>query len=119
MTKTAERRVRHLKQLEANHNKDFWDRLCRQEPDAGPMETDVAEARTEDRARTSTAADGAPAAPPPATPKRPLPRGWRNEHWKTQQAMAADYAGVRVKTKLEALRALEVHEAGGNPPQTA
>ncbi|MDN3720118.1 hypothetical protein QW131_15275 [Roseibium salinum] len=46
-----------------------------------------------------------------AVPPRALPSGWRKEHWKTQQAIAADYAGVKAASKYEAVKALAAYEA--------
>lgn len=44
--------------------------------------------------------------------KRPLPEGWRDEHWKTLQSMAEEFAGVEASNKAEAVAALEAYEAG-------
>ncbi|WP_269580846.1 hypothetical protein [Roseibium sp. Sym1] len=119
MTELSERRVRHLKQLEANHNRDFWSRFGNQTLDADTNVLRLSDAMCADWNRKQKAEDGGSAPAAPLTAPRPLPRGWRKEHWKTQQVMAADYAGVRAATKADAVEALEAYENGPALPPAA
>ncbi len=98
------RRLRHLQRLEENHHRDFEERFG----------TD----RSHDDARREALRDAMSAdwnkkhsATPRMSSGRPLPRGWRKEHWKTLQVMAADFAGAKVPNRREAVRALELYEA--------
>jgi len=110
MNETTERRVRHLKRLEANHNRDFWARFGRQFDQVEARTSDLSDALSADWNAKRNAKRTAGHQRASARAGMPLPAGWRNEHWKTQQAMAADFAGVRAATKAEALRALEAYE---------
>ena len=106
------RRLRHLQWLEENHVRDFQERFGRGKT--------LAERRNEDMANVISADWNKKRKLTPETgTNRVLPHGWRKEHWKTQQSMAADYAGVEVATKAEAIRALEVYEAELVPPSAA
>lgn len=118
MTEINERRVRHLKTLQANHNRDFWSRFGNQDLDPDSKVVRLSDALSADWNRKRKAAEGAPAMPLPVAP-RPLPKGWRKEHWKTLQAMAADYTGVRPGTKFETIRVLEAYEDTPDLPPAA
>ncbi len=105
------RRLKHLQWLEENHERDFEDRFG--------TEKSRAEQRREELAdRLSADWNGKRKAAAPEAP-RPLPSGWRKEHWKTQQAMAADYAGVSAASKYEAVKALSAYEATFNAETAA
>ena len=118
MNEITERRVRHLKRLEASHNRDFWARFGNQFDPACAKTTELSDALSADWNAKRTVARSA--ADPGSSDRAgmPLPAGWRNEHWKTQQTMAADFAGVRATTKAEALRALEAYEQASDHPAT-
>ena len=118
MTEITERRVRHLKTLQANHNRDFWSRFGNQDLEPEAKVVRLSDALSADWNRKQKATEGAPAMPPPVC-RRPLPKGWRIEHWKTQQAMAVDYTGVRPGTKLETIRVLEAYENASDLPPAA
>jgi hypothetical protein len=110
MSEITDRRVRHLKRLEASHNRDFWTRFGNQFGPDGANTTELSDALSADWNSKRTTRQTAARAGDPEKAGRPLPGGWRNEHWKTQQAMAADYAGVQAATKDEAVRALVAYE---------
>lgn len=104
------RRLKHLQWLEENHEKDFEDRHGVEPCRAERKRQEIADALSADWNRKRQGASG------PVGP-RSLPGGWRKEHWKSQQAMALDYAGVAAATKREAVAALEAYEAelAGSP----
>ena len=118
MTEISERRVRHLKRLQEDHNRDFWARFGDQALAADDKVVRLSDAIAADWNRKKRASAPAPA-PAPQPAGRTLPKGWRNEHWKTQQAMAFDYAGVRAATKAEAVQALQAYEDGPDLPPAA
>lgn len=103
------RRLRHLQQLEDSHAKDFEERFgTEQSRDAQRREAvSNAVSASWNRIWRATARAAHPG---------PLPKGWRKEHWKTLQAMAADFAGVEARNKSEAVTALEAYEAGLSEP---
>lgn len=106
------RRLRHLQWLEANHAKDCQVRESNDAlPAAGPAEVGV-NGMSADGIRAREKRAGSPNA-------GKLPRGWRKEHWKTQQSMARDYAGVNTASKAEAISALEAYEIDGTLPPAA
>ncbi|PVB59313.1 hypothetical protein [Labrenzia sp. 011] len=98
------RRLKHLQRLEENHEQDFQAR--RGDRGSSPEERHAAlcDALSADWNRKRKGA-GSSAQP------QALPKGWRKEHWKTQQAMAAHYAGVKAANKQEAVQALTAYEA--------
>ncbi|MBO6893787.1 MAG: hypothetical protein JJ866_17740 [Roseibium sp.] len=104
------RRLRHLQRLEENHAAEFEKRF-------GPRSED----RTKEELRDLLSADwnSKRKSNPGKGVSDALPQGWQKEHWKTQQSMARDYAGVVVNTKQEALRALERYEAERTLPPAA
>ncbi|QFT30980.1 hypothetical protein K1718_09630 [Roseibium porphyridii] len=106
------RRLKHLQRLEENHARDFEDRFGT-EPSRKDQQRDALNnvISADWNRKQKSAAGGAFG--------RPLPAGWRKEHWKTQQAMAADYAGVKADNKEEAVRALEGYEAEMTLPPAA
>ncbi len=111
------RRLKHLQWLEENHDKDFQKRLAVENSKVDqPVETptNVVLAVSDRNANDGEATDAGT-----ATKGDQLPRDWRKEHWKTLQSMAADYAGITVANKQEALRALEIYEADFKLPPAA
>ncbi|MEO9528406.1 hypothetical protein [Roseibium sp.] len=119
MSEIIERRMRHLKRLEDNHNRDFWARFGNQDLDAGDTAARLSDALSADwnRKQKSAETPGAPAVPGRAG--RPLPPGWRTAHWKTLQTMAAEYAGQQTAGKAETIRVLEAYEQGSALPPAA
>jgi len=97
------RRLRHLQMLEENHARVFEERSAKAREGVQRATEEIADTLSADWNRKQCAARHL------AAPK-PLPSGWRNEHWKTQQAMAADYAGVQAANKAESVNALEAYE---------
>ncbi|GAB4512970.1 MAG: hypothetical protein Tsb0019_10040 [Roseibium sp.] len=110
MNEITDRRVRHLKRLEASHNRDFWARFGNQFDPAGAQAANLSDALSADWNGKQPTRQRAVSSGDPERAGKPLPAGWRNEHWKTQQAMAADYAGVEAGTKAEAVSALDAYE---------
>lgn len=106
------RRLRHLQWLEENQERDFEDRFGVEKTRAELRREDMANVISADWNRKRKAAQS-------SITGKPLPDGWRKEHWKTQQSMAADYAGVEVSNKEDAVRALELYEAELMPPPAA
>lgn len=98
------RRLRHLQRLEEQHEADFLARCGPPKTEAEKRQEHLADALAADWNRKQRAARQPQA-------EKPLPKGWRKEHWKTQQAMAADYAGVKAANKYEAVQALAAYEA--------
>lgn len=119
MSEICERRVRHLKRLQADHNREFWARFGNQNVEADSKVIHLTDAIAADWNRKRKAAAKSSAAASPTTGARELPRGWRCEHWKTQQAMAFDYAGVRASNKAEAVAALQAYEGEPDLPPAA
>ncbi len=106
------RRLRHLQKLEENHERDFEERFGTQKTRAEKKREDLANVLSAD---WNSKRKGGQSSPVP----KPLPVGWRKEHWKTLQAMAADYAGVDAANKEDAVRALETYEADTTLPPAA
>ena len=48
----------------------------------------------------------------PASGRAPLPEGWRDQHWKTLQAMAWDFGKVETMNKAQSVAVLEAYERG-------
>ncbi|MHA7777411.1 hypothetical protein [Roseibium sp. M-1] len=97
------RRLRHLQRLEENHARVFEERSAKTRDGGNRASEEIADTLSADWNLKQRAERRAAA-------KKPLPTGWRNEHWKTQQAIATDYAGVQVANKAEAVSALEAYE---------
>jgi hypothetical protein len=110
MSNIVERRTRHLKRLEANHNRDFWARFGDQSLEAGDTSARLTDALSADWNRKQKGVQKTREHAVPPRSGRVLPAGWRKEHWKTQQAIAADYTGVQTSSKAEAIRVLEAYE---------
>ena len=106
------RRLKHLQRLEESHESDFHERFGRAKSWADQRKENMANVISADWNKKQKA-------PRIPTAYRPLPEGWRKEHWKTQQAMAADYAGAEASNKEEAVRALEIYEAELTLPPAA
>ncbi|MCG8493866.1 MAG: hypothetical protein MI743_19770 [Sneathiellales bacterium] len=106
------RRLRHLQWLEENHEKDFEERFGVHETRPEQKRRELADVLSADWNRKQKA-------PQLPTIRKPLPGGWRKEHWKTQQSMAADYTGVVAGNKKEAVHALEAYEAELTLPPAA
>jgi hypothetical protein len=109
-----QRRRAHLKRLEANHAADFEDRFVIEKTRAEKRAAEISDAISADwNAKQKARREGLAAASPATAPdgKPPLPEGWRDEHWKTLQSMAADYAGVETTDKASSIAALEAYEA--------
>lgn len=98
------RRLKHLQTLEENHESDFQARCGDGRSSPEERRADLRDALSADWNRKRKAS----ASP---MPPKALPNGWRKEHWKTQQAMAAHYAGVTTANKNEAVEALTAYEA--------
>jgi len=118
MNEIIERRLRHLKRLQADHNKDFWSRFGDQKLDDDKV-VRLSDTLAANWNRQGESRDPGHVAAGTPEGQRPLPKGWRNEHWKTQQAMAFDYAGVRASTKAEAMKVLQTYEDGPDLPPAA
>jgi len=97
------RRLRHLQMLEENHARVFEERSTKDRDGGKRVTEEIADTLSADWNRKQCSARH-------ATASKPLPGGWRSEHWKTQQAMAADYAGVQAANKAESVCALEAYE---------
>lgn len=106
------RRLRHLQKLEETHKADFEKRHGAEIPKADQQDGKLADVLSADWNRKRKAIQA-------PVQKRQLPHGWRKEHWKTQQSIAADYAGVDARNKKEAVEALEFYEAELTPPPAA
>lgn len=106
------RRLRHLQWLEENHVKAHQAREASGASRSDGCGTDISNVLSADWNRRKRQQAGAPSS-------QKLPCGWRKEHWKTQQSMARDYAGVNAGCKEEAIRALEAYEAGSTLPPAA
>lgn len=98
------RRLKHLQRLEDTHEQDFRDRMNAEESRSEQLQTELSNVLSADWNRKRRKSVGAPV-------RKPLPKGWRKEHWKTLQSMAADYAGANATNKEEAVLALEAYEA--------
>ena len=106
------RRLRHLQWLEENHVKAHQERKNSSVSGSDGQGEDISNVLSADWNRKHKQhADTAGG--------RKLPCGWRKEHWKTQQSMARDYAGVNAGCKDEAVRALEAYEAQDTLPPAA
>lgn len=106
------RRLRHLQWLEETHASA---QHAREGSDASRSERqreEVSNVLSADWNRKPRKGTG-------ACSGQKLPCGWRKEHWKTQQSMARDYAGIRAGSKEEAVRALEAFEDGDTLPPAA
>jgi hypothetical protein len=106
------RRLRHLQRLEETHERDFEDRNGEEMTRADRRRAELDNVLSADWNRKRRAAKA-------PLPVKPLPSGWRKEHWKTQQSIAADYTGVEARNKEEAVRALEGYEAELTLPPAA
>jgi len=98
------RRLRHLQRLEETHEKDFQERFGAEKSQEEKRQEDLADSLSADWNSKRKAANS-------SKRQKQLPDGWRKEHWKTQQAMASDYAGVKAASKYEAVQALSAYEA--------
>ncbi len=95
---TKDETARKKREAVTNHHSALW-----------------AKRQREMRNRESESQAEAPAEQVEQAPARkPLPEGWRNEHWKTLQSMAAEYAGVETGTKAASIAALEAYERGAS-----
>lgn len=110
MDEKDKRRAAHVKQLERNHSAEFRERFGSEVPRAKLRQRQVAEAVSADWNRKHKQSGAAVSGGPEFG--KALPENWRDAHWKTLQAMAADYAGVQTANKEESLEALEAYEAG-------
>ncbi|MEO0980592.1 MAG: hypothetical protein AAFY24_25240 [Pseudomonadota bacterium] len=112
MDEVIMRRLRHLQWLEENHVKGNQARSGSNTSDTDGQGEEILNVLSADwnrkQRQRADALDG-----------QKLPCGWRKEHWKTQQSMARDYAGVNAGCKDEAVRALEAYEAQDPLPPAA
>lgn len=108
MDEKDKRRAAHVKRLERNHGAEYAERFGAEVPKARQRQQQVAAAVSADWNRKHKQS-GAPASAGPEYGKA-LPDNWRDAHWKTLQAMAADYAGVQTSNKDKSLEALEAYE---------
>jgi|GEM_PF-1568329 len=107
MDEIEKRRKAHLARLQKNHAADYEERFDKgksrdQERREALSDAISADWNAKNKARS---AEKAPEA------GKPLPEGWRDAHWKTLQAMAAEFAGIETKNKDESLKVLEAYEA--------
>ena len=141
MDAVTKRRLKHLKRLEATHADEYDERFGHEVNRAALKKQAMSDAMSEhwnahqkgkgeqsgpklqsaqdakarnDEVVAQQAADRQrKAASISKGPKfgEALPENWRDEHWKTLQSWAEDYAGVEVKKKAEAVAVLEAYEA--------
>lgn len=106
MDQKDKRRLEHLQRLQKNHHDDFKERhttektrrKLRQEKIANDVSADWN--RKQKQAQAAQATQGG----------KPLPEGWRDAHWKTLQAMAFEFTGVKARDKDASVKALEAYE---------
>jgi CHASE3 domain sensor protein len=107
MDEIEQRRKEHLARLQKNHASDYKERF-----DKGKsLDRKRREKLSDTISADWNAKQKAKAAAIAPDHGKPLPEGWRDAHWKTLQAMAAEYAGVETKNKDESLTVLESYEA--------
>jgi hypothetical protein len=105
MDEKDKRRLAHLKRLEKNHGKEFPERFATEKSRAKVKAEAITDHVSADWNKKQKANQGGPEF------GKPLPDGWRDAHWKTLQAMAAEFPGVETSNKEESLSALEAYEA--------
>ncbi|KZM47496.1 hypothetical protein [Labrenzia sp. OB1] len=112
-TAVDERRKRHLKALEARHREEFDKEHGREKTRKDAKREALADAMSAlwNKSRSGTERLGSAEATASDGQKGPLPEGWREAHWKTLQAMAAEFAGAETSNKDESIQALEAYEA--------
>ncbi|MEJ8474597.1 hypothetical protein [Roseibium algae] len=111
---------RHMKRLQTNAVSDIAERLPQKTAEKKKREKlsdDVSALwnKRQKEARQKIAGQASDASPSKAEssqqPGVPLPDGWRDEHWKTLQSMAADFAGAQTTDKASSIAVLEAYEA--------
>ncbi|WP_150524026.1 hypothetical protein [Roseibium sediminis] len=98
----------HMKRLHDTAKKDLG-RFQREKTAAEKEREAVSDAHS--KAWNKSFNEKLKAAAKQTEPERPdLPPNWRDEHWKTLQKWADDFAGVEASNKVEAIAALEEWE---------